>query len=402
MAGSRTRDLVFLPGQLIAVAVPFVPFTDAKDDLPILVLCDWQGDPWAVPIIVLFAFLIIPLLILASTIRRTLFGPPTRGETWVAYGVSLMALVAFILYLPTEQGLVHPSAIGSAWIGAVGAIAVLASTMKSRVPPHIHAHVAMLVAYVTSVGFFCLLLFIGGWWGGLGPGCWLTPVAVVAYIVEAVVRVRAALRSEGEAAEDGPAGMKRPAPREVAFMITALPGVAVIFLPFVYGYSPIGVLADVGPDWPFIAIALVSFLSVFIFASTVRQAVFGPLSRWEVRAAYALALAALATTSVLMVAANPDAIICPSVLVLAVGAAIVLAATRKGRVPPGVHAHVAMLVAWMPNAAFCLFEFGQYGDWGAGFHLAIAAFVAYAVEAALRVRAALRSEGEPGTEAGQS
>jgi hypothetical protein len=199
------RDLVFLPGQLIAIAVAFLPFTDTKDDLPILVLCDWQEHPWTVPAIVLFAFLIIPLLILASTIRQTLFGPPTRGETWVAYGVSLAALVALTIHIPTEQGLVHPSAIGSAWIGAVGAIAVLVSTMKSRVPPHIHAHVAMLVAYVTSVGFFCLLLFIGGWLGGLGPGCWLTPVAVVAYIVEAVVRVRAALRSEGEPGTEAPA-----------------------------------------------------------------------------------------------------------------------------------------------------------------------------------------------------
>jgi hypothetical protein len=194
--------------------------------------------------------------------------------------------------------------------------------------------------------------------------------------------------------------MKRLAPREVAFMITALPGVAVIFLPFVDGYSPIGVLADVGSDdWPFIVIALVPFLSVFVLASTVRQALHGPLSKWEARAADALALAALATTSVLMVAAHPDAIICPSVLVLAVGAAIVLAATRKGRVPPATHAHVAMLVAWMPNAAFCLFGFGDLGNWGAGFYLAIAAFAAYAVEAALRVRAALRSGGEAREEA---
>lgn len=61
--------------------------------------------------------------------------------------------------------------------------------------------------------------------------------------------------------------------------------------------------------------------------------------------------------------------------------------------PPRVRAHVAMLVAWIPNAAFCLTDFGKYGDWGAGFYLAIVAFVVYAVEAVPRVRAARRREG---------
>ena len=87
-----------------------------------------------------------------------------------------------------------------------------------------------------------------------------------------------------------------------------------------------------------------------------------------------------------------DTVIVPTTLLAAVGAGAVLVATRKGRVPPGTHAHVAMLVAWMPNAAFCLAMFARFGEWGAGFYLAIVALVAYATEAIIRVRRALRNE----------
>ncbi len=191
--------------------------------------------------------------------------------------------------------------------------------------------------------------------------------------------------------------MKRPTPREIAFMVAGLPGIAVIFLPFVQGHSPIDALAEVGPvDWPFIVIVILASIAVPISASTGRQAVIGPPPKWEARAMYALALIALAATAFLMLVLIDEgggssiegAAIIPSILILAVGAAVVLAATRKGRVPPHIHSHVAMLIAWMPNAAFCLLFFGWDGGWGVGFYLAIVAFVAYVVEATLRVRQA--------------
>ncbi|MHC5058587.1 MAG: hypothetical protein ACYTKD_28350 [Planctomycetota bacterium] len=201
--------------------------------------------------------------------------------------------------------------------------------------------------------------------------------------------------------------MKKPTPREVAFMVAELPGVAVIFLPFVWVIIPLLALLEAyAPgycEWRYKAMAAVALLAFPILASTVRQALFGPFTKWEVRGAYTLALAALASNALLVRffitgggGSSEGAVILPSVLILAVGAAIVLAATRKGRVPPATHAHVAMLVAWMPNAAFCLLFFGQAGPWGTGFYVAIAAFVAYSVEATLRVRRALRSEGEAG------
>ena len=168
-----------------------------EDGTPILVLLSWHEPTWSILSILLFAFVCVPILALASTIRQSFLGPLTGGETWVAYSVSLAALAAMIFFLPTEPGPVHPSAIGSAWIAAVGAIAVLASTMNSRVPRGVHAHVALLVAYVPSVGYFCMIVF--GWLGPAGIGCWLAMIAIVAYIVEATLRVRAALRSEGRA-----------------------------------------------------------------------------------------------------------------------------------------------------------------------------------------------------------
>ncbi|MHC4249659.1 MAG: hypothetical protein ACYS9X_11080 [Planctomycetota bacterium] len=201
--------------------------------------------------------------------------------------------------------------------------------------------------------------------------------------------------------------MKRPTPREVAFIVAGIPGVALLFLPFVWGVVPVWLLAEEtshrGPgEWPFKVIVAVALLAVPILASSCRQAMFGPLTRCEVRAAYALAFGALAATAFLMLAiidggagsSIEETVIIPSTIVLAVGAAIVLVATRKGRVPPDIHAHVAMLVAWMPNAAFCLFGCADLGNWGAGFYVTIVAFVAYAVEAVVRVRRALRGEVE--------
>ncbi|MHC4249661.1 MAG: hypothetical protein ACYS9X_11090 [Planctomycetota bacterium] len=201
--------------------------------------------------------------------------------------------------------------------------------------------------------------------------------------------------------------MKRPTPREITFIVTGLAGAAVIFLPFVYGHSPIGVAAKAWPeDWALLVLASVPFLAIPILASTARQALFGPLTRWEVRAAYALAFAALAATAFVMLylitehgGNTEDAVLPPSALILAVGAAVVLAATRKGHVPPATHAHIAMLVAWMPNAAFCLTAFGDLGVWGSGFYLACVTLIAYAVEAGVRVRRALGRKGEGEAEA---
>jgi hypothetical protein len=200
--------------------------------------------------------------------------------------------------------------------------------------------------------------------------------------------------------------VKRPAPREVAFIAGGVAGVAVLFLPLDKGGEvvPLGLLLRPDPfDLAVRLWAAVFLLAIPILASTVRQALFGPLTKWEVRAAYALAFAALSATTFLALCTIVSgigpyfeaAVVFPSALVLAVGSGVVLAATRRSRVPPSTHAHVAMLVAWMASIAFIVMLFPAEPDGcGPGYYLAAVTLVAYAVEATLRVRAA--RHGQPG------
>ncbi|MHC5057825.1 MAG: hypothetical protein ACYTKD_24410 [Planctomycetota bacterium] len=207
--------------------------------------------------------------------------------------------------------------------------------------------------------------------------------------------------------------MKRPTPREVAFILGGVAGVAVAFIPFAEGDGPLEVLLSANRFYEVEApLWAAAFLVAFpVLASTVRQSLFGPLTKWEIRAAYALALATLGVTTALMLffiiglsaPTIAEAVTFPTTLMLAVGAGIILAATRKSLVPPAAHVHVAMLVAWMPNAAMSLALFTAGGpSRDPGYYLAAVTFVAYAVEATLRVRRALRSDHDPGAEAAPS
>ena len=127
------REIAFMVAELPGVVVPFLSFAGRAPDTPVRALLSWHENPWVVLLLLLLAFLAVPVLILASTVRQALAGPPTRGEIWMAYGVAFAALAGISLFLPDEPQPVHPSVIGSCWIVAVGAIAVLASTMNSRV-----------------------------------------------------------------------------------------------------------------------------------------------------------------------------------------------------------------------------------------------------------------------------
>ncbi len=198
--------------------------------------------------------------------------------------------------------------------------------------------------------------------------------------------------------------MRRPAPREVAFIVGGIAGVAVFFLPFDDHLSPMRLLTKYwGRDWTVVVAASVFIVPVFVLASTVRQALFGPLTKWEARAAHAVALAALVASSlvalVLAVGTGGTPLLrtalYPSTFILAVGAGVVLAATRRSRVPSSTHAHVAMLVAWMPNTAFLLAVLGMKSGWGPGGYLAVVTLVAYTVEATLRVRASCSGPEAP-------
>ncbi|MHC5058589.1 MAG: hypothetical protein ACYTKD_28360 [Planctomycetota bacterium] len=394
------RDLMFLPGQLLGLAVPFLPFDRTYVAVPVFFegcpgdVLDWDGFQQLilVPLVLGFAMA-------ASTVRQAARGTLSRSERIAAYAVAFA-----VLGWPAVRAIDPMLGLGNVFLRApVCAIAIFAVTRKGGLPDHVHAHIALLAAWILNMGFSVIATLAHP--TPIGPGCWAAAASVLAVTVEAVLRARKALsEARGRDGSRGAMTVKKPTPREVAFIAGGTAGVAVIFLPFVDGYTPASFLTG-SESYPgqAVVLALVAAVSVPVLASTVRQAVFGPLSKWEVRAAYGLALAAFGATALVILdlvsgrgmVERATAIISPSVLVLAVGAAIILAATRKGRVPPGIHAHVAMLVAWMPNAAYCLFELGRDMRWGAGFYLAIVTFIAYAGEAGVRVRRALRSEGDP-------
>jgi hypothetical protein len=192
--------------------------------------------------------------------------------------------------------------------------------------------------------------------------------------------------------------VKQPTARGIAFMIGGIAGAGVVFVPFAEGVSPLDVLLSPDPyhDPEARLWAAVFLVAIPILVSTCRQAYLGPLTKREVRAAYAFAFVALGATALLMLVfivglsgfTIAQAVTFPSVLIATVGAGAILTATRKARVPPATHAHVAMLVAWMVNGAWSLGLYAPGSGVGTGYYLAAVTLVAYAVEAVLRVRAA--------------
>ena len=193
--------------------------------------------------------------------------------------------------------------------------------------------------------------------------------------------------------------MKRPEPREAAFTIAGIAGIAAVFIPNARGHVLIHMVV-VGEFWPTLWLSVWG-LAIPITASTVRQALFGPLTKWEVRAAYTLAFTALVATSIIAVecvdmfqqmggSGIENSVILPSLLISAMGAVIVLAATRRSRVPPAIHAHVAMLVAWILNSV--LLAALLHKALGPACYLISFAIVGFSYEAILRVRGALRSD----------
>jgi len=196
--------------------------------------------------------------------------------------------------------------------------------------------------------------------------------------------------------------VKRPEPREAAFTIAGIAGIAAVFIPDARGRALIRVVV-IGEFWLTLWLSAWA-LAIPITASTVRQALFGPLTKWEVRAAYALSFAALVATSIIAVeciamfqhmsgSGIENSVILPSLLISTIGAIIILAATMRSRVPPSIHAHVAMLVAWILNSGLLAALFPRdYFSLGLACYLLSFAIVGFTYEAVLRVRGALRSD----------
>ena len=192
MSGPRTRDLIFLPGQLLGVAIPFLrfagPFVPVR--IPTSTLPKWPGVP-----LLLVGPIVLGAAMAASTVRQVLAGRLSRAERACAY------VLAFVVLTTTACAFIDPSlgpALGpTAVLAAFGAIAILAATRKGPLPSHVHAHLALLSAWIVNMGFIVIAVFTES--HRVGPGWGMGAVSVLAVTAEAIIRVRRALRSEGEA-----------------------------------------------------------------------------------------------------------------------------------------------------------------------------------------------------------
>jgi hypothetical protein len=193
MAGSRSRDLVFLPGQILGAAVLFLPFADGLVPIRLLVGASTYRSEPGVAMLALPAVLILPVI--ASTVRQAVAGPLSQTETWIAWIVSAVALLVTCFVVLTEdfEAVVGPTFL----LASLGAIALLAATRGGRLPAHVHAHVSLIVAWGVNASLAVVSALV---WAAPDAGCWIAQAAAAACALEAVSRVRRALRSEGEAA----------------------------------------------------------------------------------------------------------------------------------------------------------------------------------------------------------
>jgi len=179
---------------------------------------------------------------------------------------------------------------------------------------------------------------------------------------------------------------KRPTLLEVWYVVASIPAVVLLFVPFFKGTPPF-IVCVYSPQ---------AIIAVFILISSIRHAFYEPGLESGVPWAYGLSFVALAPTILMtfMMTRGGHGVIGPTVFVSSLGAVIVVVATRNGRVPARIHAHIAMLVAWMPNAAFWVALLWKERGKGTGYYLAVFTLVAYSTEIVLRVREAQRSYPE--------
>ncbi len=156
MGVRRMRDLVFVPGQILGVAVIFLPLTDGL--IPVRMLVDEPGLNWIAVQQLLLVPVLLGLAMVASTVRQAVAGPLSRAEGTAAYALALLVLLlaAFLAVgWPPPGPVVGPTFL----LASVGAIVILAATRKGGLPAHVHAHVALLAAWIVSMGLTVVVIF---------------------------------------------------------------------------------------------------------------------------------------------------------------------------------------------------------------------------------------------------
>jgi hypothetical protein len=166
-------------------------------------------------------------------------------------------------------------------------------------------------------------------------------------------------------------GRHRPLSLWVQTVIGTIAGMGAIFLPFTYDTSPADVVffgSDVG-FWP---IASPFLLAIPIAVASLRWLLAGTLSRLERITAYGIALALAGATlfflGLLLVDSSGMGVqgwflIFVPLAILSAGAVVVSTNWRAGT-PRAENAVIAMQVAYLANASFCLIGF--FPDWDIG------------------------------------
>jgi hypothetical protein len=171
-------------------------------------------------------------------------------------------------------------------------------------------------------------------------------------------------------------GRHRPLSLWVQTVIGTIAGVGAMFLPFTWSTSPADVVLF-GSNVEFWPIASPFLLAIPISVASLRWLLVGTLSRIEWITAYALALALAGATLFFLGLLLVDSSgmdgqgwvsISTFLAVLGAGAAVVSTNWRAGT-SHTENAVIAMQVAYVANASFCLIAFFPFWDIGACFAL---------------------------------
>jgi len=194
----------------------------------------------------------------------------------------------------------------------------------------------------------------------------------------------------------------RKHPAQAVLTGLGLSGVATIFLPFIYGYVPVGYfLEELENQGTFALLGPFVVLPFFISAGYLRWLLTGGLSRWEGELGYALALIVVFLLSVFIIQISWksgfddfDGLISAFFMLgLGAGAWFVIQNLRHGA-PLTLTALVALQLAYLPCALFWL-TFPIYplivggasiSDVSVGADLAFLTALVYTAQAALSVR----------------
>ncbi len=188
---------------------------------------------------------------------------------------------------------------------------------------------------------------------------------------------------------------------QAVLTVLGLSGVATIFLPFIYGYVPVGYfLEDLENQSIFALLGPCVVLPFFISAGYLRWVLTGELSRWEGWVGYALALIVVFLLSVLIIQDwwesgfdNNEVSLIFAFLTLGLGAGawFVIQNLRHGA-PPILAALVALQLAYLPFALFwlvflltALIKGDAFSIIGIAAYLAFLTVLVYTAQAALSV-----------------